>query len=384
MHVLAFVLALTVFATPNANATATSEERALHDRALKAVAASFDTERKAFVTKQGVPSEDATELSFALASGPGGDEWRSRALATVVWTRSLMDTVGGGFVEGTADADIGSTVFEKKTGSNARRLANLVRAWMLTGDPMFLSDTRRSVDYFDRVLIDGRGGFISAQVGDRELEPEPNAYAIRAWLECAVATTAPHPRDFALKSLDRVWETCAEPNLGLLRRGTFGEPLKYPQLIDQVEMGRTLLYAYQVAGRPQDLQRARALAQVMTRIFADTEKGGFRTQAAAKKDGTIKKAARVPEENARAARFLIELGEETHDPAYFEAARGIWTVFAEDIDKAIGKEGPDATDWALSLHAFVAPEHPTPPAWQAVAVEQPTPRRKSFSIKRSR
>jgi uncharacterized protein YyaL (SSP411 family) len=217
--------------------------------------------------------------------------------------------------------------------------------------------------------------------GWRELEPEPNAYGIRAWLEWAVATADPRPRDFALKSLDRVWETCHEPNFGVMRRGAFGEPLHVPQLIDQVELGRTFLYAYQIAGRPQDLARARELATCVARMFEDREKGGFRTQAQPKKDGTIKKAARVPQENARTALFLIELGHATRDATCFEAVGRIWAAFAEDFEKKLAKDGLDAADWALALHAVVAPERPTAPEWQAIAIDEPAPRPKSFRIK---
>ena len=90
----------------------------------------------------------------------------------------------------------------------------------------------------------------------------------------------------------------------------------------------------------------------------------------------MKKAARVPEENARAARFLAELAAVTHDTAYTDAARRTWNAFGDDVTK----DAFEAADWALAVRTTLAPEHPAPPAWQT-ALEQPTARKKSFSFK---
>src|SRR5439155_12195575 len=126
-------------------------------------------------------------------------------------------------------------------------LSLLIAAWRATGDERYLKDAGRVAGFVDRVLLDGRGGFVSAQVGDRELEPAANGVAIRAWLAWAAAHDRdPRLRDFALKSIDRVWETSFDPLGVLLRRGTMGEVLTWPQLADQVEMGRALIVAWRM------------------------------------------------------------------------------------------------------------------------------------------
>lgn len=331
------------------------------------VAACWDSARGAFVSKDDLPSESAVELGLLLGRKAAHREWRGRALASIDWTRSLMDTLSGGFVtsreRGGADLD----AFTMRTDVNARRLANLIAAWQAGGDERHLRDARRVANYVDRVLVDGRGGFVTVPVGDRTLEPASNGVAIHAWLRWAAATHDPRVRDFALRSIERVWESCFDPLGVLLRRGTFGEVMVAPQLIDQVEMGRALVLASQLCNRPQDLKRAEGLGRVVIEKFPDAKRGGFMTQAMPKKDGTIRRADRRADENARAALFLAELAAATGDDAFRDAARGAWDAFAEDQEKM----KLDAADWALAFHAAFAPETPASPSWQSAAAEPP-------------
>jgi uncharacterized protein YyaL (SSP411 family) len=356
--------------TPHATAPP-GDDRARFGRMCEQVAAAYDTARGGFVGKDGAPSESAVELALLLGRDRSGGEWKRRALATIDGTRALMDTTSGGFVTrprrngGDADA------FDVRTDVNARRLANLLTAWRNSGQASYRRDAERVAGFAERVLLDGRGGFVTAQVGDRTLEPASNGIAIHAWLTWGAATGDPGTRDFALRSLDRVWESCFDPLGVLLRHGTFGEVVLFPQLVDQVEMGRALVLAYQWCGRKRDLERARGLAQVVLEKFEDRTRGGFMTQARPKKDGTIRRAARVEEENARAARFLAELAAATGDAAFREAARRTWAAFEKE-PKAADLE---SADWALALSAVLAPDTPAPPVWRPAASAAPvTPR----------
>jgi uncharacterized protein YyaL (SSP411 family) len=195
--------------------------------------------------------------------------------------------------------------------------------------------------------------------------------AIHAWLSWAAANADPATRDFSLKSIERVWETCFDPLGVLLRRGSMGDVLAWPQLMDQVEMGRALLLSARLCGRAKDLERARGLGQVLLAKFEDGARGGFMTQARPKKDGTIHRAARVPEENARAALFLAELAAASGEREFHDAGRRALAAFAEAQEKG----GLGAADWALAQRALLDPEAPEPPAWRASAAERPaTPR----------
>lgn len=371
MPLLALLLALA--------ATAPTADRELYERACDRVAAAYDSARGGFVARTGVPSESAVELGLIRGREPGSARWREQALATIAWTRGLRDTIGGGFVVSAAEADPQYAHVYKPAGVNARRLENLLQAWHLTSGPEYRQDAASVVDFFDRVLLDGRGGFVPGQASGFELVPEANGFAIHAWLEWAAATTDRVKRDFALRSLDRVWDTCWVPDLGLLRRGSFGEVVKPPQLVDQVEMGRAFILAARIAGRRADAEHARTLGDLVIARFENQEKGGFLTQWSATRKGKIRSAARVPAENARVARFLCELTTLTGDSKYREAARRAWRELEEKLDKP----RLDAAEWALAIHAAIEPELPSAPRWPRIA-ENTAPvgwRSKSFKTR---
>jgi uncharacterized protein YyaL (SSP411 family) len=292
----------------------------------------------------------------------------SRAMTTLDWTHGLLDTLVGGFYTSRAKSHEDEDVLLKRTDVNARRLENLTDTWQRTHDERFHQDALRVVDFMERVLLDGRGGFVTAQVGDRDLEPRSNGLAIHAWLVWAAATRSTSQRDFALRSLDRLWETCWTPPLGMVRKDNFGDLTMGPQLLDQVEMGRAYVLAARLCGRPDDRARAVAIGQLITTRFAEHD-GGFRATSMPKKDGSIKKAPKSPLENARAARFLGELAALTGDTSYQSAAERTIETFRPDWSKA----GTGSADWALAARACYAPNLPDGPAWAMDAHENDAP-----------
>src|SRR5262249_51924894 len=140
-------------------------------------------------------------------------------------------------------------------------------------------------DFMDRVLADGRGGFIAGQVGDRALVPEANGEAVRAGLRWAAATADPRTRDLALQSLDRGGESCRVDGLGRMRPDELGDAAGAPRLTDQTEMGRAFVLGAHLAGRQADLDRARKLGDLLLAHFEDPEKGGFAEHATPRGEG---------------------------------------------------------------------------------------------------
>lgn len=347
-----------------AAATAPADDRVLLDQLVLRTQALDDSVKGGFVANH-LPSESAVEL--ALARG-----WTGPALRTIRFTWALRDTVGGGYLHSADNADVHLV---KRADSNARRLEMYIAAWRATGDERWRREAARVVDYFERVLLDGRGGFVAEQAGDREMVPEANGYATHAWLSWAAVNADGRVRNFALTSLDRVWDECWVDGLGLLRRGTFGQVLDKPQLVDQVEMGRAFVLASIYANRPVDRSRAVTLGELIVARFEDKEKGGLRTQAVPGKDGKTKKAARVGDENARAARFLCELSALTGDAKYRGAAQRAWRAFAGDFEKA----GLESADWALAMTMALEPALPSAPEWRKLASDTPE-REPSFRI----
>lgn len=352
------------------------DPRAAYDALTAQVAVEFDTTRGAFVGRAGIPHESAVELAF-LRAASGDAAWKERALRSVDWTRSLMDTLGGGFYH-SRDSRAEETL-SKRTDSNALRMANLVRAWRASGEDRHCADAARVVDYMERVLLDGRGGFVTAQVGDRDLDPGANGVAIQAWLRYSAARLDRRRRDFALQSLDRIWETSWQPEVGLVMCNSFGEVLREPHLVDQVEMGRAYLLAYQLCRRPVDRDRARLLGDLVIAQFTDPE-GGYRSQTKPGKSRSIRKAPRESRSNAWTARFLYELAALTENDAYRAAADRAWAPFRKNM----AKQGLDAADWALAARAAFAPESPVQPQWARADDSEPPPRPRSVKIKLGR
>lgn len=351
-------------------------DQALYDRLCVAVSAAYDSNRGGFVSKSGEPHEAAIELM--LARGRDGDLLAlDRALRTLAWTRGLLDTTGGGYVNGTRDKDPNKAFLDKGTIPNARRLELLTQAWVATKAHSYLRDGRFVVDFFERVLLDPRGGFYSGQGGSIDLEPESNGIALQAWWRWAAANAAPERRDFAWKSEARLWRDCRLPELGFVRRTTFGQMREPALLGDQVEMGRAHLYAWSATGRDSEMTRAKQVAAHVIEKFRDPAKGSFRMEYAYERFGHALRTRRPSDDNARAARFLVELGRATGDTLYVNAARRAWAAFDRDFDRSKF----EAADWALSVRALWAEDLPRRSGWgvgerKAVGKAAPVKRKK--------
>lgn len=358
--------------------TADPADRALYEQLSEQVMSLYDEPRGGFVRRNGTPCEAAIEL--ALARGEEGDTLAlGRALRTLRWMHGLLDTVGGGYFESARDADRLNASFEKRTDSNMRRLDLLAR---VAGrrDETFARDARRVVDYCERQLVDPSGGFVTSQVGSRDLEPESNGAALRGWWRWAVQTSDAKRRDFAFRSHERLWRDCREPDLGFVRRDTWGKVREPSLLPDQAEMGRAFLLGWQAAGRDSDLARARALATHVRDHFEDREKGGFRIEYAAERLGRAKRSARPFEDNATAARFFAEFGAATGDTSYTNSARRAWAAFGKQFEKP----RLEAAEWALAIRATWAPPALARGNWAPAATKKAAPAKKPAAGKKRR
>lgn len=328
-------------------AAVSSADLTLYQQLCEQVAAAHDDTRGGFVGRGHEPHSGAVELALQL--GRAGDAtWRKQALETIDWTWSLYDSVGGGFMTRADDANKSMPRFEKRTDVNARRLENLLDAYTLTGEKVYRVRAGQIVDYFERVLLDGRGGFAQGQFGGLLMFGEANGYAVHAYLRYAAMFDDKRRVQFALKSLDRVWAMAWDDDLGIVRRDELGDIMTAPRLVDQVEFGRACLRAARIAKRKQDLQRAITLGRMVVERYEDPKKYGFYTKGVPDpKTNRAKKAKRLLEENARASLFLCELSQHTGDPRYRDAARRAWESFG---DKLL-KQKLDAADWALAVQA---------------------------------
>jgi uncharacterized protein YyaL (SSP411 family) len=362
------LLSAALLAPQSAKAVVAPEDAALYAQLRNQVMAVYDSARGGWVTSHGVPDPSSVALALAIARENGPPLWLVRALNTVDWTWTLFDSTGGGFLERADNVKQYSASFEKRTDSNAARLENLIDAWQVTGDERYHSHAEQSADYFDRVLLDGRGGFIDGQVANRLLIPQSNGTAIHAWLRWAVATANPHIRNFALLSLDRCWSECWVEGMGMMRKDEFAEITHAPELEDQVEMGRAFVLGAHIGGRSADLDRAKLIADLVMHNFSDPKKGGWREQAVLDGKGGFHSAPRDFRANARAALFLCELATVTGEAGYRDVARASIETWTKELAKA---EFASA-DWALMVRALGGADLPAKPEWQGSTSPKPT------------
>lgn len=371
MHPIAFALLVS-----HSSAGFGADAATVHAQLAAQVEAAFDSGRGGFVSKSGSPFESAVELAFQQAGSRNGGSWLREAETTMMWTHGLMDTLTGGYVTSMTNLDIADGL-DRRADLNGRRLELLIAGWQLTKNDAYRRDAAKVVDWAERVLLDGRGGFVTAQIGDRNLEPASNGQILHAWLLWAAATHDRRRRDFALRSLDRVWEECWVEGLGLVRKNSMGDVDKEPQLLDQVEMGRAYVLAARLCGRTQDGDRARILGELMLARFAEPS-GAFRTQSMPSKNGSIRKARSLSGENARAARFLCELSALTESARYRDAASRAAGPFTKDMSKA----GAEAADWAMAFRASYDADLPGRGDFAAeIDKDQEPPRKRSVRFR---
>ncbi len=326
-------------------------DRELYERLSAEVAGAWDASRGVFAERDGTPSEGAIELAFAR--GRDGDaEWERRAFQSLHWTRQLLDTVGGGYVDGLQDKDPRNPRFEKHTLPNARRLELLMLARARTPDASWKHDIAFVTDHFERVLQDPRGGFFTGQIATMDLEPESNGAGVQAWIRAGALTEDPARREFARRTMRRLWGSSHHEDLGLVRRDRLGTIREPSLLLDQTEVGRAHLFLWQATANDSDLILARRCGDHVLAHFADARKGGFRTDYAADRFGRVRRPRRPFDDNARAARFLVELSAATGDSAYVAAARRAWRAF----DRQVAKSKLAAAEWALAVRAQWAPD----------------------------
>lgn len=82
-------------------------------------------------------------------------------------------------------------------------------------------------------------------------------------------------RDFAVRTLDRLWKELYDEKAGMYHQLAGGERRVAGLLDDQVQMAGALLDAFEVTAEPRYLDRAKALADFALAHFWDRQRGGF-------------------------------------------------------------------------------------------------------------
>ncbi len=262
----------------------------------------------------------------------------------------MYDQIGGGFHRYSVDERWCVPHFEKMSYDNAPLLANYVRAWQITGDPLFRRTAEGIIRWTGDALSEpaGRGGFYSSQDADislhddgdyftwtqeevRQALPPDEALVIELYYDVEPVGEMHHnpaknvlwvAREFA--ELDtRMGKTEAEVQalLASAQKHLFEAREKRPTpAIDRsIYTGWNAMYvsAYLEAGRVLDRGDCRTFAlKTVDRLLAeawDPARGFAHRVGGPRLDGSL-------DDQVYAAAALLDAFEATLDRSYFDAA----------------------------------------------------------------
>jgi uncharacterized protein YyaL (SSP411 family) len=282
------------------------------------------------------------------------------------------DQAWGGFYRYATKRDWSVPHYEKMLEDNALLLHDLCKLYRITNDDTHRRYIDFTIEYLDTWLSDAAtGAFYGSQDADEEFYPLPaeerarhdapyvdktvytswNAMAIAAYLEASWTRGRPELRERALRALDFLWDQLRTDSDGMFRY-LGGDGPQVPGLLgDQAWMAAALLDAYEVAGRATDLERARAIVDLMIEQLGADDGGFYDTPGAHETLGRLSMRQKPPKENAAAAMVLIRLARLTHDDAYEDFARRALEQFGGIVES----QGYFASDYARAVDMLLNP-----------------------------
>jgi uncharacterized protein YyaL (SSP411 family) len=340
------------------------------DNVLQEVHDNFDPLYGGFGDEPKFPHPEAIELALEHYFRSRDETWLQVATLTLTKMASggTYDQQAGGFFRYSTTRDWSVPHFEKMLEDNAKLLGLLVRARQVTHDELFQTTIRSLTAYVDATLSDAaHGGFYGSQDADehyytltrveRARLPAPyvdrafytdwNSLMVSAYLE----TGDQAQREFALKTLGRLWNEMYRADTGLCHFSKEGGPPQLPgQLSDLARAVRAFLDAYQATGDPVHLTRAQTLADAALATCYDGIAGAFWSEPPGAQDlGLLRVPDKALNENAAMTEGLTRLYRLTGDEPYRAAAEKTLASFAADY----AHFGFTGAEYALAVDHFL-------------------------------
>jgi hypothetical protein len=280
----------------------------------------------------------------------------------------IEDPVEGGFFHYAHEADWTRPQVEKLLGVNARVLA----AYAFGAAHADRSDWRvaaeRTVAWVDGTLARPDGLWAGSQYADERwfaadaagreaLDPPPvedtaYAHSSAAWIAALADAGRRLERDDwvarASAALDTLLDRAAAPEDALVHYIAPGAEPVAGLLVDLVHAGRACLAVASAAGREDALDHARRLVAAMQATLWDDE-GGFADHPQDPHPvGALRFRDRPFEENALAARLLIDLSRRTGERSYRAMAERTLAL----LSPLAGRYGVEGATFALAVEEF--------------------------------
>lgn len=289
----------------------------------------YDPAHGGFGYEPKFPMADALDALLAIGFDRRDPEIEKIVTATLrkMAAGEVFDRIGGGFFRYATRNDWSAPHFEKMLEDNAKLLKLYIQAHLATGEADFLATARRVYDYINHNLR-GEHGFYGSQnanesyyrlsESERAKEKTPdidriiyinwNALAISSYLLFATVTEAAKAADFALRTLDYIWEMGFSLDDGLGHYLLDGESMVSGLLADHVLMINTLIDAYESTGRDQYIDQAVQLSEFMKKKLWDEELGAFSDRPVTEKVGEFFERLAPITENSQAIAAITRLG----------------------------------------------------------------------------
>ncbi len=323
----------------------------------------------------------AIALAFSHHFWYRDSEWRQMALFTLDQQLKLHDPVWGGFFRYAEAADWSHPHYEKLLSIQATNLLNYLEAYQVTGLPQYREVVEETMRYVERFLSDrDRGGFYASQdsdvryvgrsgrdvtgreffaldesqrlaVGipfvDRTMLTDSNALMIKASLRVSQVLGNMQAREFAFKTLRRLYKERYQPGRGLAHLLHDGYPGEFGLLADQVFFADALLEAFLSTGSSHYLKQAQTVIEDVIRLFEDSRAGGYfdRTPSASSL-GLLKFPQKDLPVNAALSQVFSDLFYLTQNPRYREKAEHILRMILDAGSLPVARTG-------LALHRFL-------------------------------
>ena len=252
---------------------------------------------------------EAIHLAFARRFWRHDSECEQMALFTLDQQLKLYDPVWGGFFRYAEEADWSKPHYEKMLLNQASNLINYLEAYQLTQQRKYREIVEGTMQYVMRFLADREhGGFYASQsadvhnvVGsgpsisgdaffalneverltagipyvDRTILTDGNGLMAASYLKVAQAMGHSQAREFALKTLRRLYKERYQPGRGLAHLVQKGQPREFGLLADQVFFTGALIEAFVTTGVLRYLEQAEAIMADAVSLLEDTQGGGF-------------------------------------------------------------------------------------------------------------
>ncbi len=341
------------------------------DEVLGDIANNFDSIYGGFGSQPKFPNTDAHELVLLKYHYTRNREILNIATLTLqnVGKSRLFDNEMGGFFRYSTVRDWSIPHFEKMSEDNAKWLSLYLHAFQETEEQFYATVAKRILEYVMTWLSDPENGCfygsqdadeeyynltknerlrVMAPFVDKQIYTNWNALMISSFFEASVILGDASIRNFAMKSLDRLTSLNYK---GEQMCHYDDEPQLPTQLIDQIQMARTLCHAYELTGDRKFLQRAEGLVRSAIDKLYDREHGGFfDTTIDPNASGYLNKPVKPLDENSVASRVLVKLYHLTGEEYYHNLAEETLKRFVDVFPQF----GLMAADYALAVDALIS------------------------------